>query len=183
MAMGDFEPVGKISELDLNEAERTLVLGGYAKDALNFWRHRINLSVSIVSIAIATAAPIRPIRWGLSGHRADLGMPIYFGVGSAVMPWLVAGKQGEDALRIIKAYRNSARTDPWEIWHIPCSNRSMLMGQVLVKCTVLTDVATAANGRMAVSHGYSMVNRDGGWKPCSLVRRKPRRLEAHSRIN
>lgn len=36
MAMGDFEPVGKISQLDLNEAERTLVLGGNAKNALNF---------------------------------------------------------------------------------------------------------------------------------------------------
>jgi aminocarboxymuconate-semialdehyde decarboxylase len=35
MGMGDFEPVAKITQLDISEADRELVLGGNAKKALN----------------------------------------------------------------------------------------------------------------------------------------------------
>jgi hypothetical protein len=35
MAMGDFAAVGRVNELDLQEAERELVLGGNAARALN----------------------------------------------------------------------------------------------------------------------------------------------------
>jgi hypothetical protein len=35
MAMGDFDPVRKISELDLSDTQRALVLGDNAKIALN----------------------------------------------------------------------------------------------------------------------------------------------------
>jgi hypothetical protein len=34
MAMGDFEPVGKVTRIELSDAERELILGGNAAQAL-----------------------------------------------------------------------------------------------------------------------------------------------------